>query len=134
MRKYAGILIGGVAATFFCYVWYSPALFRDAWQKGLWITSAKIAAQMETGLWDTWLFAAFAFIILSLGIRYFLAATHSKKFPQKMCVTFLLWGLIVSPILFLDFLWEFRRIDLLYLDSVFLLVTFLLITALSEIL
>ncbi len=133
MRKYAGILIGGVAATFLCYVWYSQALFRDVWQKGLWITPAKIAAQMETGLWDTWLFAGFAFIILSLGIRYFLATTHSIKLPQKFCVAFLLWGLIVSPILFLDFLWEFRRIDLLYLDSVFLLATFLLIAVLSEV-
>ncbi len=130
MRKYISIVLGAIAATTFCYLWYSPSFFRSAWLEGLWIKPAKIAAQMETGLWDTWLFTGFAFLFLSLGLHYVISATGCKKWPQKLGTACIVWSLIAAPILFLDFLWEFRRTDLLQLDGLFLLAVFLLMSIL----
>ncbi len=133
MRKWFGIFTSGFLASGLCWDWYSVRFFRKAWLAGQWIKAAKIEAQIQAdGLKSTWFFTVCAFIVLSLGIFYFIKATRCATFVQTVCTVFVLWFLIAVPLLFLDMLWEFRRHDLFYLDSLFLLVVFMLIACVNH--
>ena len=128
-NSWVSITVAALISSAFWYAWYSKPFFRNAWLVGNRITFAKIDAQMETGLGDTVAMTAATYWVLSLGIHYFLEATRSKSFLQKIGNASVLWALIVVPVTFFGLLWEFRRLDLMVLDSAHLLAVFLIVAS-----
>lgn len=132
LRPWISILISTAASMAIWWVWHAKGVFRDRWLVSNRITQAKIDVQVESGIGSTIIATALTYLVISIGIHYWLDATGSKSLWRALGNAFVLWALIVVPIVFLDLLWEFRRLDSTVLDSSHLLVVLLSITVIAN--
>lgn len=116
------VFAAGVAALIIGIVWYHPRVFGTAWMK-----MAHITPEMAERRKDMWIRALIAFIasmIAAYVMSYFGMAWGVFTWPSALQLALWCWIGFTAPAMLGSVLWERKPLNLYFINSLYWLVTF----------
>lgn len=124
--SYLAVLVAAVASFLLGWLWYSRALFGNAWVKASGFTKADMEKAKKKGMTTSMIFGLIAQFVMAWVLGGFIVTMGLSGVAGGVCAAFMAWLGFVATIGLGTVLWEGKPMRLFWINSLHWLVALLI--------
>lgn len=129
-----GVLVAGIVAMGFGFLWYTPSIFGRKWMRYVGISKRKAKEHKEKGMVLYALGGFISQIVMAFVLSIFLSYAGAGSIVAALIVAFLLWLGFIAMIQLGVVLWERKPWGLFWINSLQSLISLFIMAIILQLL
>lgn len=120
--NFLAVAVAAVASFLIGMLWYSPLLFGNVWLKLQGFSAKDMEKAKSKGMGKTMLIGFLSTFVMIIFLDYFLQVAGTYTLAAAVQTAFLLWFGFFATSMLGKVLWEGKKVQLYWIDSMYYLV------------